>query len=266
MRGRMILACIAVATAITGTATATAVAANKSGFRTSQPSMLDPARPGVQVTPLMTVGDRLSNGFQFEAIPDGISLRTRGKGRVDLFVNHETGKAPFPFVRANPNETNGENDFDNSQVSRLKLNQHSAGVLGGRFAIPSSFGYQRFCSNYLATSKEGFDREILFTNEETPDYVFRQEESWPPPIGDPNEREAGLVVALDVKSRKHHPIQGMGRHNHENSVPIPGSGGRSSSRGTTRSRAARSPAWRPRPTSPRSRSCTPTSHRTPRAC
>ena len=186
--------------------------------------MLDPTRPGSAVTPLMTVGDTLSSGYRFESIPDGISLRTRGKGTVDLFVNHETGKVPFPFVRANPNETNGENDFDNSQVSRLRLNQHSAGVLGGKFVIPSSFGYQRFCSNYLATSREGFDREILFTNEESPDYVFRQEDSWPPPIGDPAEREAGLVVALDVKTGKHHPIQGMGRHNHENSVPVPGYG------------------------------------------
>ena len=31
-------------------------------------------------------------------------------------------------------------------------------------------------------------------------------------------------MALDVKSRKHHPIYGMGRHNHENSVAIPGYG------------------------------------------
>ena len=98
MKGRTILACIAVATAIIATGTATAFAANKSGFRTGQPSMLDPARPGVQVTPLMTVGDRLSSGFRFESIPDGISLRTRGKGRVDLFVTRETGKVPFPFV------------------------------------------------------------------------------------------------------------------------------------------------------------------------
>ena len=224
MRARTSLACIALALAITASAAATAFAGNKSGFRTTQHSMLDPVMPGVGVTPLMTVGDTLSSGFRFEAIPDGISLRTRGKGRVDLFVNHETGKVPFPFVRANPNETNGENDFDNSQVSRLRLNQHSAGVLGGSFAIDSSSGYQRFCSNYLATSKEGFNREILFTNEESPDYVFRQEDSWPPPIGDPAEREAGLVVALDVKSREHHPIQGMGRHNHENTVPIPGYG------------------------------------------
>ena len=29
-------------------------------------------------------------------------------------------------------------------------------------------------------------------------------------------------VALDVKSGNFHPIYGMGRHNHENSVPVPG--------------------------------------------
>ena len=166
----------------------------------------------------------LPSGFRFEAIPDGISLRTRGQGRVDLFVNHETSKVPFPYVTAAPTAANGENDFDNAQVSRLILNQHSAGVLNGSFLIPSSLGYQRFCSNYLATAKEGFSRDILFTNEESPDYVFRQEESWPPPIGSPAEREGGLVVALDVRNGKHHPIYGMGRHNHENAVPIPGYG------------------------------------------
>ena len=145
--------------------------------------MLTAVKPGTEITPLLTVGDVLPSGYRFEAIPDGISLRTRGQGRVDLFVNHETSKVPFPYVTATPTAANGENDFDNAQLSRLILNQHSAGVLNGSFAIPSSLGYQRFCSNYLATAKEGFSREILFTNEESPDYVFRQEESWPPPIG-----------------------------------------------------------------------------------
>jgi hypothetical protein len=181
-------------------------------------------KAGVQVTPLLTVGDTLSSGYRFEAIPDGISVMPRGQGRVDLLVNHETSKAPFPYNpslwAANPGES--QNDFDNAQVSRLILNQHSAGVLNGSFAIPSSAGYQRFCSNYLATAKEGFDRDILFTNEESPDYFLRQEASWFVPIGDPGEREAGLVVALDAKNGKHHPIPGMGRHNHENSVPVPG--------------------------------------------
>ena len=186
--------------------------------------MLTAARTGVEVTPLLTVGDVLSSGYRFEAIPDGISVRTRGQGRVDLFVNHETSKVPFPYNATAPTAANGENDFDNAQVSRLILNQQSAGVLNGSFVIESSSGYQRFCSNYLATEKEGFDREIFFTNEESPDYVYRQEASWPPTPGSPEEEEAGLVVALDVKTGKHHPIYGMGRHNHENNVPIPGYG------------------------------------------
>jgi hypothetical protein len=210
------------ALAISAMATSAAFAENKSGFKTSQQSMLTPVMSSVEVTPVLTVGDVLNSGFRFESIPDGISVRARGRGRVDLFVNHETAKVPFPYVTANPTAANSENDFDNAQVSRLILNQHSAGVLNGSFVIPSAAGYQRFCSNYLATAKEGFDRDILFTNEESPDYVFRQEASWPPPIGDTDEKESGLVVALDVKTGKHHPIHGMGRHNHENNVAIPG--------------------------------------------
>src|ERR687898_108247 len=225
MRRHSIVACAAPTAQTTGWAPAAAgPGANRSGFRTAQPSMLTPVMPGVSATPLMTVGDTLSSGYRFESIPDGISVRTRGRGRADLFVNHETGKVPFPYNSANPTAANGENDFENAQVSRLALNQHSAGVLHGELVIPSSEGYQRFCSNFLATAKEGFDREILFTNEESPDYVYRQEASWPPVMGSPAEEEAGLVVALDVRTGRHQPIYGMGRHNHENSVAIPGSG------------------------------------------
>ena len=225
MRRRTFLTCAALAAALAASVTAAAPASdNSSGFKTEQPSMLTAARTGVVVTPLLTVGDVLSSGYRFEAIPDGISVRTRGQGRVDLFVNHETSKVPFPYNATAPTAANGENDFDNAQVSRLILNQQSAGVLNGSFVIESSSGYQRFCSNYLATEKEGFDREIFFTNEESPDYVYRQEASWPPTPGSPEEEEAGLVVALDVKTGKHHPIYGMGRHNHENNVPIPGYG------------------------------------------
>ena len=225
MGRRSIVACAALVVAITASGAASAFAGdNGSGFRTGQPSMLTPVMPGAAVTPLLTVGDVLPSGYRFESIPDGISLRTRGQGRVDLFVNHETSKVPFPYNTAAPTAANGENDFDNAQVSRLILNQHSAGVLNGSFAIPSSAGYQRFCSNYLATAREGFDRDILFTNEETPDYVNRQLASWPPVMGSALEQEGGVVVALDVQTGKHKPIYGMGRHNHENDVAIPGYG------------------------------------------
>ena len=185
--------------------------------------MLDPVKAGTSVTPLMTVGDVLNSGYRYEAIPDGISVRPRGHGRLDLFINHETSKVPFPFVRAAPAADNGENDFDNAQVTRLNLNRHSAGVLGGKFVIPSSLGYQRFCSNFLNREGRLHPRHPLHQRG-SPDYVFRQEDSWPPPIGDPNEEEVGLVVALDVKNGKSHPISGMGRHNHENAVAIPGYG------------------------------------------
>jgi hypothetical protein len=195
---------------------------NEKGFKTDRPSMLAPVMAGVQITPLLTVGDTLKGGYRFEAIPDGISVFPHGANKVELFVNHETSKVPFPFVTTAPTAANGENDFDNSQVSKLILDRDSAGTLSGSYAIPSSAGYQRLCSNYLATDKEGFDRDILFTNEESPDYVFRQENSWPPPLGSPAEKESGLVVALDVKNGKFHTIPGMGRHNHENSVAIPG--------------------------------------------
>ena len=97
--------------------------------------------------------------------------------------------------------------------------------------------------------------------------MFRQEDSWPPPIGDPNEREAGLVVALDVKTGKHHPIQGMGRHNHENSVAVPGygkpvvlSGDDTFTSGPLAGRGETSPD------SPPSRSSTPTSHEHQESC
>ena len=220
MRRRLALSCAALTLAMTVSGT-TASAANNGGFRTKQPSMLTAVKAGVSVMPLLTVGDELPGGYRFEAIPDGISVRPGGQRQADLFVNHETSKVPFPFVTANPTVANSESDFDNSQVSQLTLN--AAGrILDGSFVIDSGGGFQRFCSNYLATSKEGFDQDIFFTNEESPDYVFRRENSWPPPIGDPAEEENGVVLALDPDTGEYRTIFGMGRHNHENNVAIPG--------------------------------------------
>jgi hypothetical protein len=211
---------MALAVALIVSATS-ALAVDPNGFTTEQDPMLDDVMEGVEIAPILTVGDELPNGYRFEAIPDGISVRVGTGGQIELFVNHETSKVPFPFNTAAPTEANGEGDFDNAQVSLLTLDPDGS-VLDGSFVISSSEGLQRFCSNYLATAAEGFDRDILFTNEESPDYVFRQEDSWPPPIGDPAEEENGLVVALDVESGELHLIYGMGRHNHENAVPIPG--------------------------------------------
>jgi hypothetical protein len=200
-------------------ATGTAGAGDdNAGFLTSQSAMMTPLVAGSSVTPIITVGDSVRD-YRFEAIPDGISLDPNGNGTVDVYVNHETSTVPFPFTPGAG--AANQNDFDNAQVSRLRLNQHSAGVLKGDLTITSAENFQRFCSNYLATAKEGFDRPIFFTNEETSDFVNRTGAAFP---AGPGAEQAGVVVATDVRSGNHKVIYGMGRLNHENDVAVPGYG------------------------------------------
>jgi hypothetical protein len=220
MRYRGVVA-TAAATGATALVLATTAGGVDGGFKTGQDAMLT-GMNGATVQPLMTVGDTLPSGYRYEAIPDGIALRIRDKDRVDLLVNHETSTVPFPFTFPGSASESNQNDFDNSQVSQLVLNRHTGGVLRADMVIRSSAGFQRFCSNYLATSAEGFDRPILLTNEEAIDWVNRKGTSWPATIGDDAARQAGAVVAYDVQRNKVTTIWGMGRHNHENSVAIPG--------------------------------------------
>ena len=206
---------------------ATPVGANgEDGFVTPHAAMLAGSMPGVSVRPLLTVGDTLPNGYRFEAIPDGIAVDKRNGHRVDVYVNHETSLVPFPYVPAAPTIANSLNDFDNAQVSKLTLSTRTGGVLDGSFAIPSSANYQRFCSNFLATKEQGFNRRILFTNEEATDIVYRTGTAWPvapaPGANGSNPEQAGVVVAYDVKAGTYTSIYGMGRFNHENAVPVPG--------------------------------------------
>ena len=177
----------------------------------------DAARTGSSVKPIISVGDSV-RGYRFEAIPDGISFTRNGRGTMDVYVNHETSLVAFPANRS---------DFTNSLVSKLRLNQHSAGVLRGEYVIGNDANYQRFCSNFLVGEEHGFERELLLTNEEARDIVLRQGYAWHPPfvsLDEPFAEQAGVVVALDTKSGAYRSIYGMGRHNHENDVGVPGYG------------------------------------------
>jgi Bacterial protein of unknown function (DUF839) len=222
---RVGLTLAASAVVLATTFAATAGGQNPGGFTTTQLSMLtvlDPAKPTV---PIITTGETRPGGYRFEAIPDGIALRQRGQGRVDLFVNHETSRVPFPYNPGAPTEANSQNDFDNSQVSALALNQQSAGVLSAEYAIASDANYQRFCTNYMGTEREGFDRPILFANEEAQDWVFRTGNAWPGPSfitpGTTGAEQAGVAAAHDVRTGQTKTIYGLGRLNHENTVAIP---------------------------------------------
>lgn len=227
----------AVALLATAAAPALGHGSRPAGFKTSVAPMLDAVKEGVKIEAIISTGDALASGYEFESIPDGIALKAGPSGKVTVYVNHETSTVPFPYqgyrpATAGPPPTpelfastaNSQNDFNNAEVSKLVLGTHTASVLSGRLAIKSAGNFQRFCSNYLATAKEGFSRDILFTNEEAVDWVNRAGQAWPATIGADGARQAGAVVALDVKTGARKPIWGMGRLNHENSLAVPGYG------------------------------------------
>jgi hypothetical protein len=219
---RKAFAAAALAVGVATFVAATAASGGSPGFTTSQGPMIAPVAPGATYEPIITVGDTLSSGYMFESIPDGIAFSANGKGTVDLYVNHETSTVPFPY---DPTTGVGFNDFTNAMVSKLRLHQKSGGVLQGWYVIPSSANYQRFCSSFLATAEHGFDRELLLTNEEATDVVNRTGIAWPAtPENGSNPEQAGVVVAYDIRTGQYRTIYGMGRHNHENSVAIPGYG------------------------------------------
>jgi hypothetical protein len=209
-----------------------------SGYLTSHAAMLvngAGAPGGTQIKPLMTVGDTIGD-YMFEAIPDGIAVKAAGKGGAQVYVNHETSTVPFGY-NLSPTTSNSFNDYNNSQVSKLMLRQNKAGeyrIVDAEMVIDTGAGYQRFCSNYLAQTDGFEDRPMLFTNEEGIDWVAEVPFSdgsadnlaWT--TGQLRRRRWRAtdrrVVAYDLNSQTSQPIWGMGRHNHENTVAIPGYG------------------------------------------
>lgn len=176
---------------------------------TSTPALLAASAPGVEIRPLISVGDKVGS-YTFESIPDGIAVEKTSGTRANLYVNHETSLVPFPV---------GVSDFTNSILSKLVVDTKAQNILSGSYVIPSEANFQRFCSNFLATKEHGFGRPIVLTNEEATDRVNRTGAAFP---ARPGSEQAGVVVAYDIKNNTYKAVYSMGRHNHENAVAIPG--------------------------------------------
>src|SRR5687767_4259946 len=56
---------------------------------TSAPAYLVPSAPGVEIKPLITVGESAPNGYRMVGIPDGLGAFDNGDGTFTVLMNHE---------------------------------------------------------------------------------------------------------------------------------------------------------------------------------
>jgi len=190
-------------------------AAGVVGYNTASPSYVVSTGnvAGVTFTPLINSGETVY-GDLFEGIPDGIGV-VPGTGYVDLYVNHEQSKVPFQTFA----------DFNDSSVTRVRVDIASKSITDMEVALPSSAGFIRFCSSFMVGPEAGFAHHTLFTNEESNDPLYLPAGAVYPtdPFYAPSAiRQAGYTVALDTVTGAMKAMTGMGRHNHENQVLIPG--------------------------------------------
>jgi hypothetical protein len=166
------------------------------------------------VVPLINSGQTF-DGVMFEGIPDGLGVVPVGTGRryVDVYVAFEQSHVPFL----------GFADFEDSSVQRARLDLKTMQLTKLDEALPASAGFIRFCSAFMAGPREGFANYTFMVNEESNDVL-----DIPPgaPYGpDPAlgvYRQAGYSVYLDTKTGAFDEIASLGRHNHENTVIVPG--------------------------------------------
>ena len=177
----------------------------------------------------------------------------RRRGRAVSTSSSTTRPRPSRSRSAIPAERHArpraQNDFDNAQVSRLTLNDETAGVLDGRVGDHERRGFQRFCSSFLAT-KWGV---------RSPDPVHERGSyrlchrrplvAWLRPTRATGARQVGCV-AYDVQNDKRDAIWRHGPPESREQRRVPGlSDGIVLSRATTPSSAPcpRSTRNRPRP-------------------
>lgn len=169
---------------------------------------------GGLVVPLINSGDTF-DGETFEGIPDGIGIVPVGQGEryVDLYVNFEQSHVPFQ----------GFADFEDSSVQRARLDLKTKQITKLDEVLPASAGFIRFCSAFMAGPEQGFSNYTFFVNEESNDVI--DVPTGAPYGADPAiapYRQAGYSVFLDTKTGTYRQIAGNGRHNHENTVVVPG--------------------------------------------
>ena len=221
---RRVQALLAAVVLLTATPAAT-VGAERSHPNPSN-EMVTVLVPGGDVIALINSGQKF-DGEIFEGIPDGIGLvpvnrrgdddddnRRRPAARyVDIYVNFEQSHVPFQNLA----------DFEDSSVQRARLNLDTKQIVELDEVLPASAGFIRFCSAFMAGPEHGFSHYTMLLGEESNDQLLvprRAKYGADPSLG--ANRQGGLTVFLDTKTGKYDALEGHGRHNHENTVIVPG--------------------------------------------
>ena len=175
---------------------------------------LTPAAAGGTVIALINSGDTF-DGVTFEGIPDGLGVVPVGKGDryVDVYVAFEQSHVPFQ----------GFADFEDSSVQRARLDLKTMQLTKLDEVLPPSAGFIRFCSAFMAGPDEGFANYTFFVNEESNDVIDV-------PAGAPYGADPSIspVPAGRLQRGARHEDRLLrrdrrpGRHNHENTVIVPG--------------------------------------------
>jgi hypothetical protein len=206
---------LAAATALVASIAFSTGATAATGYQTSSEPYIDLLDGvGGEVVALINSGEE-AYGTLFQGIPDGIGIAPgpNGRGYIDLYVTHEQSHVPF----------GGFADFEDSSVSRVRVDVASKSIIDLDVALPASAGFIRFCSAFMAGPAEGFAKHTFLVNEESNDQL-------PVPAGAPYGsdpsitplRQAGYSAFLDTATGKYGTLAGAGRHNHENLVIVPG--------------------------------------------
>ena len=182
-------------------------------------TVLGTAPAGTFAVPLINSGD-VFGGETFEGIPDGLGVMPVGNGKryVDIFVAFEQSHVPF-----GTSATSVFADLEDSSVQRARLDLKTRQIVALEEMLPASAGYIRFCSAFMAGPAEGFSDYTFFVNEESNDRLpvvagaqYGADSAIAP------LRQAGYSVWLDARTGEYKAVPGMGRHNHENQVIVPG--------------------------------------------
>jgi hypothetical protein len=190
------------------------------GYNTSSISYVEStgAVAGVTFTPLINSGESF-DGVTFQGLPDGLGA-VPGDGWLDLYVAHEESHVPFGLTSSTVFA-----DLQDSSVTRVRVDVATKSIIEMEVALPASAGFIRFCSAFMAGPDHGFANYTFLLNEESND-VLPVTPGAPygadaPSLG-PNHRQAGYAVYLDTATGQFGEIAGAGRHNHENTVIVPG--------------------------------------------